>query len=221
MASPNRVQLKNWTLLDLIAAAYSVRATEVSGPAWLSDEAFDIEAEVPDGTPKEQLNPMLQSLLEDRFGLSAHRETKTEEGFALIIGRNGPSLKAAMSSTAPVEAPSETEQTVQLERQLHDMMGKNADPAVIEAGPYQSESWPSITTNQLAAALVRFVGVPVVDETGLAGQYAVSIRVSSNPKIPGGTVFDAVEKLGLKLDRRKVAIETVVVEHVSKVPSPN
>ena len=37
MDDPGRVRLENWTLLDLIAAAYRVRATEVSGPAWLSD----------------------------------------------------------------------------------------------------------------------------------------------------------------------------------------
>ena len=76
MTGPNRVRLQNWALLDLIAAAYSVRATQVSGPAWLSDQVFDIEAKVPDGTPKDELNAMLQSLLEERFGLKVHRNTK-------------------------------------------------------------------------------------------------------------------------------------------------
>jgi uncharacterized protein (TIGR03435 family) len=44
MDDPGRVRLENWSLLDLTAAAYSVRATEVSGPAWLSGQGFDIEA---------------------------------------------------------------------------------------------------------------------------------------------------------------------------------
>jgi uncharacterized protein (TIGR03435 family) len=47
----DRVRLKDWPLLDLIAAAYSVRATQISGPDWLSDQGFDIEATVRDGTP--------------------------------------------------------------------------------------------------------------------------------------------------------------------------
>lgn len=37
MMDPGRIRLENWALLDLIAAAYSVRANQVSGPAWLSD----------------------------------------------------------------------------------------------------------------------------------------------------------------------------------------
>src|ERR1022692_4547541 len=72
MTDPGRIRLKDWTLLDLIAAAYSVRATQVSGPAWLSDQGFDIEAKVPEGIPKEELNAMLQSLLEERFGASRY-----------------------------------------------------------------------------------------------------------------------------------------------------
>ncbi len=42
MAGPDRVRLQNSTLLDLIATAYSVRTTQVSGPTWLSDQGFDI-----------------------------------------------------------------------------------------------------------------------------------------------------------------------------------
>src|ERR1035441_9308403 len=95
MTAPDRVHLENWTLLDLVAAAYSVRATQVSGPDWLSDQGFDIEAKVPDGTPKQELNAMLQSLLEERFGLKVHRATKTGQGFALMVGKDGPKLKPA------------------------------------------------------------------------------------------------------------------------------
>ena len=46
MTDPGRIRLESWALLDLIAAACSVRATQVSGPAWLSDQGFDIEARV-------------------------------------------------------------------------------------------------------------------------------------------------------------------------------
>ena len=46
MESPDLVRLDNWALLDLIAAAYSVRANQVFGPAWLSDQSFVIEAKV-------------------------------------------------------------------------------------------------------------------------------------------------------------------------------
>ena len=223
MASPDRIRLKNWPLLDLIAAAYSVRTTQVSGPAWLSNDAFDIEAKVPDGTPKEELNAMLESLLEDRFSLSVHRETATKDGFALVIGKNGPNMKIAAPSTAPSEPLTQAELTALFERQLRaniaDVMAHNA--ASDKGGAFERESWPSVTTNQLAAALVRFVGAPVVDEAGLTGKYAASIEISKNSDVPGESVFDAVRKLGLELDRRKIPIETVIVDHVSKTPAPN
>jgi uncharacterized protein (TIGR03435 family) len=61
----------------------------------------------------------------------------------------------------------------------------------------------------------------VVDETGLTGKYAVTIETWKNPDVPGGTIFDAVEKLGLKLEARKVTVETVVVDQVSKTPTAN
>ena len=96
MTGPDRVRLQNWTLLDLIAAAYSVRATQVSGPAWLSDQAFDIEAKLPDGTPKEALNAMLQSLLEERFGLKVHRGTQTGQGFRIRPSISKPSCPMAL-----------------------------------------------------------------------------------------------------------------------------
>ncbi len=82
-------------MLDLIAAAYRVRATQVSGPAWLSHQSFDVEAKLRCGAQKEELNAMLQSLLEECFGLKAHRDTRTGQGFALVVGKGGPKLKPA------------------------------------------------------------------------------------------------------------------------------
>jgi len=82
-------------------------------------------------------------------------------------------------------------------------------------------STPSITTEGLAARLVRFAGAPVVDETGLTGKYSVTIETWKNADVLGGTVFDTVDKLGLKLEPRKVTVETVVVDQVSKTPTAN
>jgi uncharacterized protein (TIGR03435 family) len=221
MASPDRVRLENWTLLDLIAAAYSVRATQVSGPDWLSGQGFDIEATVPDGTPEEELNAMLQSLLEERFGLKVHRGSQTGQGFALVVGKNGPKLKPAAPPTAPVEGLTDEEQKAQLRLKMQADTKERAHEKLAAVGPFNAQSWDSITTEELAAQLVRFAGAPVIDETGLTGEYNVTIEATTNADVPGGTVFDAVEKLGLKLEPRKVTVETVVVDQVSKAPTPN
>ncbi len=122
MPDPGRIRLENWALLDLIAAAYGVRATQVSGQTWLSDQGFDIEATVPDGTPKEELNAMLQSLLEERFGLKVHRDSQTKQGFALAVGKNGPKLKPVEPPPAPAQALTEEEQRATANQQAQTLL---------------------------------------------------------------------------------------------------
>lgn len=227
MADPGRIRLENWALLDLIAAAYSVRTTQVSGPAWISEQSFDIEAKVPEDTPKEQLNAMLQSLLEERFGLKVHRDTQTKLGLALVVGKNGPKLKPAEPPAAETPDLTPEQRQAQIKEQtqarlaaMMKRMQENRENGTPLPG-FNSATWPSVTSEELASRLVRFTEAPVIDETGLTGKYSVSIETWKNPDLPGGTIFDAVEKLGLKLEPRKVTIETVVVDQVSKAPTAN
>jgi uncharacterized protein (TIGR03435 family) len=227
MDDPGRIRLQNWALLDLIAAAFSVRASQVSGPAWLSDQSFDIEAKVPAGAPKEELNDMLQSLLEERFGLKVHRDTRTMQGFDLVVGKNGPKLKAAEPPPAPAQGLTPEEQRANMQQQakarmeeMQKRMQENRENGTPLMG-FSRANFPSITTEELAVHLVRLAEGPVVDKTGLTGKYSVTIETWKNPDLPGGTVFDAVEKLGLKLEPRKVTVETVVVDQVSKTPTAN
>src|SRR5690349_7671911 len=42
-----RVTLRDWTLTHMVAAAYRVRTSQVSGPAWMEDVTFDVEAKIP------------------------------------------------------------------------------------------------------------------------------------------------------------------------------
>jgi uncharacterized protein (TIGR03435 family) len=219
MDDPGRVRLENWALLDLIAAAYRVRATQVSGPAWLSDQCFKIEANVPAGAPKEELNAMLQSLLEERFGLKVHRDTRTGQGFGLVVGKKGPKLKPAEPPAAPAEGLTEEERRAKDRQQLQALLQENRERAHLVG--LNRANFSSTTIEQLAFHLVQFAGAPVVDETGLSGKYSVTIETWKNDDVPGGTVFDAVEKLGLKLEARKVTVEIVVVDQVSKTPTAN
>jgi uncharacterized protein (TIGR03435 family) len=213
MADPSRIRLENWALLDLVAAAYSVQGSEVSGPPWMSGQAFDIETKVPEGTPKEQLNAMLQSLLEERFALKVHRETQTRQGFALVVGKNGPKLNPPELAITPEQRQ---ERTAAARKRVDDME-REGTPLTGLA----TLRLPSITTEQLIGYVARFTDAPVVDETGLTGKYSVTIETWKNDDVPGGTIFDVVEKLGLKLEPRQVTVERVVVDQVSKTPNMN
>ncbi len=73
--------------------AYGVKTYQISGPAWLDTERFDIVAKVPQGATKDDVKLMLQNLLADRFKLTLHREKKDMPMYALLVAKNGPKLK--------------------------------------------------------------------------------------------------------------------------------
>jgi len=75
-ADPERITWTGATLNGILIAAYGVKADQIAGPGWLGSQRYDIEAKVPPGATKAQLNMMLQNLLADRFRLALHRETK-------------------------------------------------------------------------------------------------------------------------------------------------
>jgi uncharacterized protein (TIGR03435 family) len=223
MTGSDRVHLEGWPLLDLIAAAYGVRVSQVSGPSWLSDQCFDIEALVPVGTQKGELDIMLQSLLEERFALRVHRITQTKQGYALTVAKGGPKLTPAELPHDPSQGLNGKEHDGQATQGLAAMtkqMKSTLNNDKSGAG-FAMSSWSSITLEELAHRLDQFTKAPVVNETGLAGKYSMIIEVSNDPYGSGNTIFNAIEDLGLKLKSRKVPIEIVVVDQVSKAPTAN
>jgi len=219
---PDRVRLQKWTLREIVAAAYRVRSSHVSGPDWLSHERFDVEANVPIGTPKDKLNDMLQALLEDRFALHIHKVEHNEQCFALVVEEGGPKLTPAASSGARSQELTQEEQMdTALKGLAAQTQQRKASRQSSPASGFNSRFWPSLTLEELAKRLEPFTsGIPVVDETGLMGKYAVRIEVSNDPD-SDDTIFAALQKLGLKLERRKIPMETVVVDQISKTPTPN
>ena len=89
------------TLKMLIANAYSVPEFVISGgPGWRDSDKYNIEAKVGSPLPpwpdsNKELSLMLQSLLEDRFRLAVHRETREETVYRLDVARGGAKLRLA------------------------------------------------------------------------------------------------------------------------------
>ena len=95
---PGRFVVDGITAANLIHNAYDLRPEEmIGGPAWLDAERFQINATYPPESSTPQVNAMLRSLLQDRFGLRAHREQRELPKFHLVLadakGRLGPQLK--------------------------------------------------------------------------------------------------------------------------------
>jgi uncharacterized protein (TIGR03435 family) len=76
----------------------------IGGPDWIGTLRFDIEAKAADGVqthdPEQNLS-LIRSLLQDRFRLKAHRETREGAVFSLVVGKNGSKLKEAVDNGAP------------------------------------------------------------------------------------------------------------------------
>src|SRR5262245_59847840 len=70
------VTAHNRTLAQLIAMAYKIKPSSVTGAGWLTELRYDVDAKLPEGASSKDANEMLRRLLEERFGLRTHPETK-------------------------------------------------------------------------------------------------------------------------------------------------
>jgi len=267
-----RVDIGFMSIADLIRTAYEVRPYQVSGPDWINTERFDILAKIPEGGTKEQVPAMLKALLQERFKLAVHKESKDHSVYALIVGKGGSKLKES-----PADEPAAPEAGaapagrggVVIEANGNSMrVNQNADgrgATITRAGggTMKMGMGPDGTMHmeaskvampQFAEMISRFVDKPVADETGLKGNYQIALDLSmadlmrvaqkAGMAIPavgagapaaaaagvadaasdpgaGGTVFTAVQALGLKLEPKKEAVDTYIVDHVEKTPSEN
>lgn len=231
MPNPGRLHIEGWSLRHTIAAANRMRDENVSGPSWLDDQHFDIEAKLPEGAKRDDAHEMLQSLLGERFGLEVHRESHQQAGFTLAVGKNGPKLEEFVAP-APPPAPAEPltpEETQERQKQQAEERMKAVQAQLqqqVRSGAHKPgsswASWKGITTTQFAERLSSRAGGPVVDETGLNGKYNFAIETwPATDDDPGQTIFEAIEKLGLRLAPRKTSVELLVIDKVSKTPAAN
>jgi uncharacterized protein (TIGR03435 family) len=192
-----QIRYINVTLRMCIRKAYGMRIYPLAGPADpLANDRYDIIAKASGDATEEQTVRMLQTLLEDRFKLAVHRETKQLPVYALVVGKKGP--------------------------KFHDVKD-DGSAAYIGGGEGHQIMAHHITMKLLAGALQRSIGDPVLDETGLTGLYDLNLDFTSdeNMAAEGPRIFDAVQdQLGLKLEARKGPVEVIVIDRFEK-PSGN
>jgi uncharacterized protein (TIGR03435 family) len=213
--SPGRIRIINSSLKLCIQMAWNVREFQVSGATgWMDTERYDIDAVAADRIKQDGYRAMLQALLTDRFGLTIHREQQERSGYALVAAKNGAKLPPATD-----------------------------DPDIVfgrtESGDRTLKA-KSATLADLANALGTTLGAPVVDRTGIEGRFDVSLQwtpdtahepVLSKDGMPApppasdapggpGIITALQEKLGLKLETRKVPVEVIVIDGANR-PSGN
>ena len=230
----------NVALKDCIRTAYRVKDFQVQGPDWLGSARFDIDAKLPDGASKDQVPEMLQALLADRFKLTIHRENKEHPVYALVAGKNGPKLKPAE------DAPDGGAVSIPKSKDGGSMPRGNMMIQMDRAGAHLKA--PSATLANLADIISRFSERPVIDMTGIEGQYDFDlvfspetlrgVKMMGGGRMPppqggaeqppaeerteaAGSIYDSVQKYGLKLEPRKAPLDIIVVDHIEKTPTEN
>jgi uncharacterized protein (TIGR03435 family) len=212
LANPARLDYVYVTLKDVIRQAYGVKNFQISGPDWIAVERYDIAAKPPQDTATDQIPAMLQSLLAERFKLTLHRDSKELPVYALATGRNGRRFhEAAPGGTAGIK------------------LGVAEGNLVLDAR--------ATTVPAFIDFISRFVDRPIVDDTGMPGQFDFTLKwipdrpVSMNGNVaggdsaqdaPGSSIFAAVqEQLGLSLEARRGSVEILVIDHAEREPTGN
>jgi uncharacterized protein (TIGR03435 family) len=197
--SADGLTMRNVSLKSCVRWAYGVQASQVSGPAFLDTERFDVVAKATGPASEDQLRFMLQALLADRFKLTLHRDSKVMSSYELTVAKSGPKLQKSAGE------------------------GKSSHSGNGLKATFEKTSMP-----ELAEQLSAIVRAPVADRTGLNERFEFAMDFSGF-FVPGAALDDlpafvngAIQaQLGLKLESRKAPVEILVIDHAERVPSEN
>lgn len=200
------------TLTELIVLAYETRRIQMQGgPGWLDVDRFDVAAKADDAAGPikgPQFLAMLQTMLEDRFQLVLHRETRELSVYALVAGKNGHKLQKAKDGEQPLFA----------------------------RGKLGQMTFRKMPVAALVNTVSNILHTPVVDGTGLEGFFDYTLEPAppdpSQMRAPGAgspvTAYnfgDAViaamqEQLGLGLEKQRAPLEITIIDHAQQ-PTEN
>ena len=185
---------------------------------------YDVQAKPPGNSPPAERRAMMRALLEDRFKLRVHRETRQMLVYALRVlrdGRFGPNLARSKfdcgTYLAQRRAGGSAEEPV-------DASGKSwcLDPL--------DRSRPGVEKLRMAgpvALLMQrtqpFVERPLIDATGLSGnvEWVLTFGWGTNAPADVADLFTAFqEQLGLKLESTRAPVDVLVIDHVEQ-PTPD
>ncbi|MBI1790189.1 MAG: TIGR03435 family protein [Acidobacteria bacterium] len=200
------------------------------GPDWIRSELYNINAKA-EGIPNEQVmqGPMLQALLEDRFKLKIHRETKQVPVYVLTAPQGGSLLKPFAEGSCtpmPLMVPVPP-------------LAPGQEYCKVRIGMRPSVDAQGSTLAELSQLLELVLDRPVIDNTGIAGKFDIHLEFAAGAATPkllhggglagrggaasdatGVSIFTAIQQLGLKLEPASGPREFLVIEHAER-PTEN
>jgi uncharacterized protein (TIGR03435 family) len=255
--SPGRLNMECRTVENLILMAYvffqngsspTMKRTPIAGgPAGVQSEQYAINAKAEGAVPVAQmLGPMLQALLEDRFKLKIHHETKEGPVYVMTVAKGGSKLQPTLEGSCtpldmnhlpPPPARGEPFPKICGNQQIRMVSGKTV---TMNATGLTMAEWTG-------GMLADLIGRPVIDKTGLEGKFDIELEMAPDSSMPmfqgmagrggrgdggdtgaapsasdpeGPTIFMALAKLGLRLESAKGPVDTLVIDHVER-PTEN
>jgi uncharacterized protein (TIGR03435 family) len=205
--------------MNFITNAYDVRPYQIVGaPDWMRSDRYDMEAKTGGNPTSAEMMPMLRALLEDRFKLKVHRETKELPVFILTLTKGG--LKVPLSTAVcrafnPNVPPPPPADGTPI-RWCNNLMNSS--------GPNVRWTAQNVGADGIVGALSSALGRSVIDKTGFTGKIDVDV-VFSRDGAPGDDVPPVLstvlqDQLGLKLESGKGPVEVLVIDHIER-PSEN
>lgn len=234
-------QASNVTVSVLLNQALRVPPAQIIGvPDWAQSERYDVVAKMPPGITLVAgvQQEMLRALLEERFKLTTHKETRELPMYALVVarsdGRLGPDLSPSKNDCTPGRGrgaggppAGPPSAPPAFGRGARPPCGTMQGPGLLSAG--------GMTLARLAEMLAGNLGRLVVDKTGLAGFYDLDIVYTPDqiPQAPPGPVPQGFqmpvidpngpslttaiqEQLGLKLESTRGPVEVTVIDRIDR-----
>jgi uncharacterized protein (TIGR03435 family) len=188
--SAGGLRVTNMPLRQLIQAAYHVKTGMLFGVVgWMDSDRYDIDARTSRRADFDEEIVMLRALLEDRFGLKFHRETRQLNMHVLVTGKGGPKFQATKDQ----------DQKESVRVRLGEISGT------------------AIPFGHFVTLLEAQLGYPMMNDTRLHGAFDLSLKYSLD-NTPGSdpSVFAALEDIGLKLEARKAPAEVFVIDSATR-----
>jgi uncharacterized protein (TIGR03435 family) len=221
-----RLRTNMATLRLLIENAYGVQSFQITGgPDWMNSTGFDIDAKASGNPTRAEVWLMLQSLLEERFQLRTHRETRVAPVYELTAARGGLKLPSEAADCEADAAAGGGQRN-----------GPCGDATIaFEPAMGLAVIGRRISVGELARVLAGILQRPVIDKTGVSQRFDVQLRFGFDAEMtigignpwpagdPSGNppVETALQQtLGLKLTAAKGPTTVLVVERAER-PSEN
>jgi uncharacterized protein (TIGR03435 family) len=210
--SGDRVTMGNVTVDSIVRYAYRITGVgQLSGnltlPGSEASQWFDIAAIAPGSPSDDELHFMFRSLLEDRFQLKVHYETREMTGYDLLVAKGGAKLVASSPDSKVASVL------------------RSAGAFVFPGKEQMRFLCRAVTIAEVAGMIGSAVQAPVRDRTGLTGTFDIDFPFSMNDTQlqAGGAPFLTTaiqDELGLRLEKNKTTLDVLVIDHVER-PTAN